>query len=480
MEPFPNNPSNPEEASPQYCVEPVSVQEGRPFFGRVDWLSFGSTTLLTLSVYLLTLAPEVTLEMSGILSTAAMYGGVAHTPGFPLWSMYSWLFTKILPFSNVAWRVAVGCAVASSITCGLIALIVSRTGATLLEGITGFRRLNADREQWLRFVVGVIAGTTYGFNGVSWHTAVTVDTRAPAISLFSAVLCLLMRWSYMPSKKTHLYLAFFFFGLTVSASPMLMPAALALPFFVMCFDKGIGRDLFLAAAVLAGAIVFASSPGVFALIFDEPFSSTRIYLGIGTLSGVMCFILILKTRKCFTAWSPTITSGSLSLLGLLPFISLPIVSMTNPPSNWGYARTVEGFSYVLSRGQYERLHTTAHFDELIGQLGIYANVATKSLGIPCALTALVPFFFLIKMQAKPRGMILGLSAFFICMSVLMTVLMNPPPDAGARGLFEQYFAPSYVILAIWSGLGLVILGAIVTRGCCATEGRNIRKSFCPR
>jgi len=268
----------------------------------------------------------------------------------------------------------------------------------------------------------------------------------------------------MPSRKTHLYLAFFFFGLTVSASPMLMPAALALPFFVMCFDKGMGRDLFLAATVLAGAIVFASSPGIFALIFEEPFSSTRIYLGIAMLSGAMCFILILMTRRFFTAWRPAITAGLLSIVGLLPFISLPLVSMTNPPSNWGYARTMEGFSYILSRGQYERLHATAHFDELIRQLGIYANVATKGLGIPCVLTALVPFFFLTKMQTKPRGLILGLSAFFISTSVLMTILLNPPLDAGARGLFEQYFAPSYVIVAIWSGLGLVLFGTLVTGG----------------
>src|SRR6266436_3069120 len=104
----------------------ATISEEKAFFQRVDWLSFGLATVLTLIVYLWTLAPEVTLEMSGILSTAAMYGGVAHPPGFPLWTLYSWLFTKLLPFSNIAWRVAVSSAVASALTCGVIVLLVSR------------------------------------------------------------------------------------------------------------------------------------------------------------------------------------------------------------------------------------------------------------------------------------------------------------------------------------------------------------------
>ena len=36
------------------------------FFQKVDLLSFGLTTLVTLAVYLLTLAPEVTLDFSGV------------------------------------------------------------------------------------------------------------------------------------------------------------------------------------------------------------------------------------------------------------------------------------------------------------------------------------------------------------------------------------------------------------------------------
>src|SRR5438876_1061364 len=143
-----------------------------PFFERSDWLSFLVTTVLTLAGYLYTLTPENTLEMSGELATAAKYAGVAHPPGYPLWTLYAWVFTKLLPFSNIAWRVAVSSAVAGALTCGVIALSVSRGSAMLLEGLTGFRRLPPKEEAWLRVVCGGVAGMGFGFHGVFWGLAV--------------------------------------------------------------------------------------------------------------------------------------------------------------------------------------------------------------------------------------------------------------------------------------------------------------------
>jgi hypothetical protein len=32
--------------------------------------------------------------------------------------------------------------------------------------------------------------------------------------------------------------------------------------------------------------------------------------------------------------------------------------MTNPPSNWGYAREVGGFFHLVTRGQFEHLYPT--------------------------------------------------------------------------------------------------------------------------
>src|SRR6185369_7117256 len=117
---------------------PIIVEPGvKRFFQRTDWLSFWVATILALAVYMGTIAPDVTLGWSGIFSTGAAYGGVTITSGYPLWTLYAWLFTKLLPFSNIAWRVAVSSSVAGALTCGVIALMVSRGGALIVEGVRG-------------------------------------------------------------------------------------------------------------------------------------------------------------------------------------------------------------------------------------------------------------------------------------------------------------------------------------------------------
>jgi len=68
-----------------------------PFFGKMDWMAALLTFAVIWTVYLLTLAPEVTLEDSGELVTGAYYAGIPHPPGYPVWTIYSWLWTVLIP-----------------------------------------------------------------------------------------------------------------------------------------------------------------------------------------------------------------------------------------------------------------------------------------------------------------------------------------------------------------------------------------------
>src|SRR6267142_6141582 len=111
------------------------------FFGRADWASFALATSIALAVYLYTLSPEVTLEWSGMHAPSPTYGGAAPPPGAPLWTIYAWVFIKILPISNIAWRLAVASAVAGAFTCGMVALVMCRGSLMLLERTKGFKRL---------------------------------------------------------------------------------------------------------------------------------------------------------------------------------------------------------------------------------------------------------------------------------------------------------------------------------------------------
>src|SRR5256885_11453283 len=131
------------------------ASEKQPVFHAVDWLTFCITGAIMFAAYLFTLAPEVTLRFSGIFSTGAMYAGIPHPPGYPVWTLYAWLF-MLLPLSNIAWRVALSSAVAASVASGLIALMTSRAGAEIAEPIGGFQSLPKRQQAAGRVVAGSV------------------------------------------------------------------------------------------------------------------------------------------------------------------------------------------------------------------------------------------------------------------------------------------------------------------------------------
>jgi len=89
-----------------------------PLFRRLDWLTALATFAIVWVVYFICLAPQVTLEDSGELCTASYYAGIPHPPGYPFWTIYTWLWTVLVPFKNVAWRVALAEASTSALACG--------------------------------------------------------------------------------------------------------------------------------------------------------------------------------------------------------------------------------------------------------------------------------------------------------------------------------------------------------------------------
>src|SRR3989344_5676375 len=69
----------------------------------------------TLTVYILTLSRSVYFGDSGEFIAVAKVLGIAHPPGYPLYTMIAHLFTY-LPFGNIAFRVNLFSAVTSSLT----------------------------------------------------------------------------------------------------------------------------------------------------------------------------------------------------------------------------------------------------------------------------------------------------------------------------------------------------------------------------
>ena len=118
--------------------EDPGPQAPPPAFRRDDWFCGAAAAITAFGVYLLTLSPSVTFLDSGELMVAAQHFGVPHPPGYPSWSLLTWLFQWIFHgvtfhgHPNPAWAVNLASAVAGAAACGVIALLISRSGMDLL------------------------------------------------------------------------------------------------------------------------------------------------------------------------------------------------------------------------------------------------------------------------------------------------------------------------------------------------------------
>ena len=434
-----------------------------PLFRRIDWLVLIITFAAVWTVYLLTLAPELTLEDSGELCTASFYAGIPHPPGYPFWSIYSWFWTAILPFGNVTWRVEVGESCAAAMACGLVGFMVSRGSSMLIEGIEELKAMNRKWENAICIVSGIIAGLLLGFDGFMWKESVVINR----ISLFDVpwimvvALCL-FRWIHAPQQKRYLYIGMFFFGVCATIHQTMLVAAMGIEVCIAVALPRLGRDLFLGNGIIyVLGLIGMSTDKVPALnALDPMFIGIFHAVGLGSIAA--CFWLSLKTKKLGAEWKAVVFMGLLWLLGASFYFYEPISGMTDPPMQWGYPRTVDGFFHALSRGQYEKASPTNIVHDpgrFIMQLHMLISGLASSFSWVYLFIALLPFFFLLKMQNRERAWIIGLGSIYLCIGVLLTIIMNNSPDRQDADEGKVFFAASHAVVAIMIGYGLALMTA---------------------
>ncbi|HXG47771.1 MAG TPA: DUF2723 domain-containing protein, partial [Methylomirabilota bacterium] len=275
----------------------VPATPAPPLFRRLDWMCFALTTLATFLGYWWTLAPDVTLEDSGELAVASMYAGVPHPPGYPVWTLYTWLFTVLFPVSNIAFRVAVASAVAGALSCGLIALMVSRGSSMFLEGIADFKTLERKWESALCLVAGFVAGMLFGFNGFMWSQSVIVEVYTLSVLSMTLVMVCLMRWIYAPAQHRYLYAAFFWFGITFNNHQSLMVLAMGLEVAIIAAQPKLGRELlFWNTLIYLGGLV-GKEMGLISVLNDNtPLLLVYHAVGLSSLVGWLILVARLKIK----------------------------------------------------------------------------------------------------------------------------------------------------------------------------------------
>jgi hypothetical protein len=518
-----NKPKSPATEPPK-SVPPVATPPAgpiAPLFRSIDWFAFGLTALLVFIGYLWTLAPDLTLEDSGELAVASKYAGVPHPPGYPVWTIYTWFFTK-LPISNIAYRVGLSSAFAAALACGLVALMVSRGSSMMVEGIADLRNIARQWENWICVVSGFVAGLLTGFNGFMWSQAVIVEVYTLSVLSMAGVLVCLMRWIYAPQQNRYLYLAFFWYGICFNNHQSLLVIALGLEAAIVAVKPKLGRDLFFWNTVLylgglllrkmdllsvlkdntplfvvynliglsssiawvylsfktrkrglefardfAMVAMIAYVLGVFAHITSyttafEHRTGLFIFFNVLGLGATAAFVyLLIRTKGLGSEWLAALASGGAWAAGAAFYLYMPIASMTNPPLNWGYPRIVSGFFHAFTRGQYERIRPTEKLSSFVNQLWMYFQGAVDEFNLAFLLLAIVPFFFWNRMQRRERAWMIGLTAIYLCLSIFLLILLNPGTDRQSRDLNKVFFTASHVMIAMAVGYGLTFIAGFL-------------------
>ncbi len=449
---------------PAAKMPPPAPMRVPPLFRKIDWLALIITFAVIWIVYYLTLAPEQTLEDSGELCTGSFYAGIPHPPGYPFWAIYSWLWTKLLVVGNVAWRVEVGEATAAALACGLVAFMVSRGSSMLMEGIEDLRNMTGKWESVICMVSGIVAGLLLGLGGVMWSESVVINRISPfGVPWMMIVLLCLLRWIYAPHQRGYLYCAMFFFGICLTIHQTLLCAAVGIEVAVAATQPRLGRDLFLGNSIVYVLGLIANSTHFTNLLDTAPMVLV-LYHTVGLASTVAWIWLSFKTKGLGAEWRAVLLMGLLWMAGASFFFYEPIAGMTDPPMQWGYPRTVEGFFHALSRGQYEKASPTDLLSgdglaRFITQLGILIGDVAGEFNWVLVFIALVPLLFFFKMQKRERSWITALVAIYLCIGVLLMVLMNTSPDRQPAELNKVFFISSHSVIAIMIGYGLALTAA---------------------
>ncbi len=322
-------------------------------FQRGDWLVGAIAALIAFVVYAWTTAPSVTLLDSGEFLVAAQHFGVPHPTGYPLWTLLSWLF-QLIPLGNPAWQIALFSGICGALCVGLAAMLIRNTALWIAPDL---------HERPFASIAAISLSLAFAFSQSMWSQAVIVEVYTLHALLVGLYLASLYIWLRRPERMAPFYWSIFLFSLAFSNHQLTLALA-ALPLLiVLLVRRDLFWDLLLAAAVTALIAYLA-----FALLADNPTVIKAAIRLAYLVATILLIALVLKRGRL--QWNLVAYLPLLIAAGLLPYAYMPIASATNPPMNWGYTRTPEGFFYSFNRSQY-----TGSLSELS------LRVFSKTLGV---------------------------------------------------------------------------------------------------
>ena len=339
-----------------------------------------------------------------------------------------------------------------------------------------------------------------------WLWACVPEMRVLNVFMFIITACTFFAWMMRPQRHGFLYATLLLYALGIANHQTIV--VMALPFMVGALAIGIlsiwerrpwqmpvvmpGLSAFwelvvaalfglAAGAWVAAWLQAAGNNGVLAqnvsmFILFGPQVSAGMMIFLPAAAGVI--LLFWFGREGWLNRKTAVICAVAFLLGCSFYLYMPVASSTNPPMNWGYAYTKQGFLHHITRGQYERLNIASPFSEAFFiQIGLFTRALLQQfsprlgfendylLGLPFMAFAVSTLVVLVvgwkSLNQRARSWLIFVWAAFLTTSFGLLTIINPGLDKQNQEINIKFFAPAHGFFAMMIGYGLALAAAWV-------------------
>jgi tetratricopeptide (TPR) repeat protein len=203
--------AKPQKKPEQSSLAPLPPVDEESLLKRNDYYWAALTAVLAFVVLLLTTAPDLTGEDSGELITAAYTLGVAHPPGYPLWCILGKIFTIIIPFGTIAFRINFMSVFFAAATIFFLFLVI--------------------RKQTKNRVIAASVSLLFGFSFEFWSQGNIAEVYTLNCFFIAICLFLLQLWKEKRSNRILYFLALMC-GLGCTNHHTMAPLSILFAFYI--------------------------------------------------------------------------------------------------------------------------------------------------------------------------------------------------------------------------------------------------------
>jgi hypothetical protein len=338
--------------------------------------------LISLVVYALTMSPTVGFIDSGELATVATTLGIAHPTGYPLFTMLGWIAAHIPLGSEEIVRLNAMAAAFTACAVFLLFLVAFRLVSHVARKVQGQKRVDGF------LVLSASAGGTamLAFSTTFWSQAVAVEVYSLHLLMIGAILLVYLR-----------------------AREERVPGL----WYAVAFLAGLSFSNHMTTVLLM--------PGLLTLYFMEGPSGTA-------------------------RWGLLARSTIFFILGLTPYLYLPLRTMRSPVMDWGNPSTLSKLLAHMSGRQYS-VWIFSSTEVAVRQFSYFLSSVPGEFVVIGLVFAVIG---IVALWRAHRTTAIGTVVMFVsCIAYAVNYDIHD---------IDSYFLLAFVCIGLWGACGLFVVG----------------------